>query len=100
MNTGHGGCVMNWLLRLTGGLAAVLAGVAAVGAQGVALPPADPPPGQDLASLPAELLPGAKAGDCPTPSESADKQKTPPPFGGPLFERPKLTGDWCGCREA
>jgi porin len=34
-----------------------------------------------------------------TAPECVDTQKAPP-FGGPLLERPKLTGDWFGCRDA
>jgi porin len=33
--------------------------------------------------------------ECPPPP-----QDTPAPFGGPLLEGPKLTGDWFGCRTA
>jgi porin len=51
-------------------------------------------------------LPGADAVDrltgtvcpCPTP-DAAPTPPAPPPFGGPLLERPKLTGDWYGVRD-
>jgi porin len=61
--------------------------------------------GQDPPYLPtgpsAEPLPGAALADAVTvPEDAAPKEEAPPPFGGPLLERPKLTGDWFGCREA
>jgi porin len=75
---------MNSMVWISGGLAAMLLGAAAVRAQGVPQPQPDSPP---------TFLPADQA-----PVFGADPQKVPPPFGGPLFERPKLTGDWFGCR--
>ncbi len=35
---------------------------------------------------------------CPVDSTPVPEAPTPPAFGGPLCDRPKLTGDWCGVR--
>src|SRR5262249_42478483 len=114
--------------RLAGSIAAVLAGVAAVQAQGGAPSRAYPPPPvptgvqdlglvwppsappaqrteaasvQVLASLPDELLIRVVAGDGETASsDKAPEKENLPPFGGPFLERPKLTGDWFGYRDA
>jgi porin len=41
----------------------------------------------------------AAARDCSTAPATTDQPEDAPlPFGGPIFERPKLTGDWCGYR--
>lgn len=89
--------------RLLVGLAAVLAVVSAVQAQGGAQPQLPPPlvSNGGQASAPAPLQPWAVAipGEGPTAPECPATPKAPAPFGGPLLERPKLTGDWCGFRE-
>ena len=56
--------------------------------------------------LPGEALAGAEAierltttmNPCPCAVENAPP--APPPFGGPIRERPKLTGDWFGYRSS
>jgi hypothetical protein len=62
----------------------------------------EPPPAA-ADTQPVQPLPGADAierltsrmNPCPCPSEVPP---APFPFGGPLHERPKLTGDWLGYR--
>ncbi len=64
--------------------------------------------GPALAQAPAEPLPGAEAVDrltapanpCPCPPDPPPGSPSPPPFGGPIHERSKLTGDWHGARSA
>ena len=78
---------MQWLLRSGGVLAILLAGQAAVWAQ------AGPQ------ALPTELPPEPAFGNGSTfPLQTAPLDEAPLPFGGPLLERPTLTGDWCGYR--
>jgi porin len=78
-----------------------LVAATALATTAVARPPApaaaDPPPQTTDPS--AQPLPGAAAEDpSPPPAETDAPEEGPPPFGGPILERPKLTGDWCGCR--
>jgi porin len=40
----------------------------------------------------------APANACPCPTDPPLGPPTPPPFGGPIHDRPKLTGDWFGAR--
>ena len=56
---------------------------------------AHPTPGSVVVGRPDALT-------TPCPDCAADKpaQPDPVPFGGPLLERPKLTGDWFGARTA
>jgi porin len=68
-----------------------------IAAAALAQPPATPPP----SLMPDQPLPGADAIDRLTalpPVETPPSPPTPSPFGGPLLERPKLTGDWLGTR--
>jgi hypothetical protein len=97
----------SWAMRLRSSimhttrslLVVVAAAALAVGtlAQSPAHPPAELPP---PASAPAaEPTPGAPTEDClAAPAGGCPCLPAPPPFGGPLLERPKLTGDWLGLR--
>ena len=84
-----------WLLTVVA--AAVLAGGTL--AQSPAPPPTEfPPLASDRA---AGGLPGAPAEDClAAPTCVCPCSPALPPFGGPLLERPKLTGDWLGFRSS
>ncbi len=53
--------------------------------------PADPQPGAEA----VERLASAAA-PCPGPTDPPPRP--PAPFGGPVHDRPKLTGDWLGVR--
>jgi porin len=71
-----------------------------------AVQPSTPVFGPETESLPQrptglleQFLPGAAAGNGGAAREGAAPQpKAPAPFGGAILERPKLTGDWLGCR--
>ncbi len=96
---------------LTGFRALAAALGLAAAAPALAQQPASPPP-TPLAgetTPPAPPLPGAGAVDrltsttsvCPCPAPEEQKPETPPnPYTGSLFERAKLTGNWCGARSA
>jgi porin len=56
------------------------------------------PSGGDVSG--SDIAGGPTAGDKPADGDAAAAAASqPPPFGGPWFSRPKLTGDWCGVRE-
>jgi porin len=55
--------------------------------------------GQVLGAKP-EVWPTAPAAPCPEPVADKPAQPDPVPFGGPLLERPNLSGDWFGARTA
>ena len=92
--------------RLSLSLVALLAWTVASRAQEIPqLQPYTPPP---VPAQAPETAPETSADNQPPRCTSepegepppADPKKPPPPFGGPLLERPKLTGDWFGCRDA
>jgi porin len=67
---------------------------------------AQPPPAAAQPPVPAAPggLPGGPATDlltgAPPAAETPPEPPAPPPYGGPLAERAKLTGDWFGARSA
>jgi porin len=85
-------------LRLLGAVFGLTIGTVTAVGQG----PADTPPDvhpANLLPLASEPSPGPLdplAAPCPEATADKPEQPEPPPFGGPLFERSKLTGDWLG----
>ncbi|HEX4613231.1 MAG TPA: carbohydrate porin, partial [Urbifossiella sp.] len=78
-----------------------LLAVAGAGAAQPAVPPAELPP---VTASPPDALPGGEAVDRLAATGAAapaapPAPPAPPPFGGPLLERQKLTGDWFGVRD-
>jgi len=72
-------------------------------APAVAVPERTDPPSAAVPASPTQPpgAPGAfqslqALGNCP--SEPQATRSGPPPFGGSLWERPNLLGDWCGAR--
>jgi porin len=60
-------------------------------------PAKDPLPAQPTAAAPI-ILDGSSG--CPAPCDANSATASAPvPFGGPWDTRPKMTGDWMGCRE-
>jgi porin len=60
-------------------------------------PPGGTPPGAIANRLPDEPKDNADDSRAEDPEDSSD-DSAQPAFGGPIFERSKLTGDWFGCR--
>jgi porin len=58
-------------------------------------------PRRAISSRPTTALdrePSEAGPNSDSPAEATPEAETPLPFGGPILERPKLTGDWLGCR--
>jgi porin len=51
------------------------------------------------AAVPPVVLTDPYLGQPVPPAEAAPAEPPPPPYGGPLLERTKLTGDWFGVRD-
>jgi porin len=90
---------------MTRGVLAIVVAIA-LSDIGLAQVPAALPPDAPSAvtTLPEQPLPGAAAIDrvtilaCPCPVDAEPCPPALPPFGGPILERPKLTGEWFGVR--
>src|SRR4029079_6632182 len=46
----------------------------------------------------AQLPPDPQGEVSSSQTATHSEEPTPPSFSGPILERSKLTGDWCGCR--